>query len=980
MPISNEQLIGTVTPNVYIDKITLESHSDNGLRVSINLVIKDIVNNPRNTAWFNQKELKKVLKVKIVQATTAEQYMTLSNRGNNSSVNFALNDPWLLENQLQSKITSLSTFEPDDSEVFKKYEPTRRRSSTTDSDGNIITDFTYRVSFYLDDPNPQHLSYFCFSYVDPMEFQEAFGIEIPSNFDKLNGKVSSDVVFRNSNLVSEAIAFYDDKNEIWPGPVHKMSGGRWMTGAEHSNKNKYLTERSVPNTKVQDFRIMARLSDAQIDLSILEPVSFDYGKKPKVLRNDGADIYKKQSYFTNAWPSRDEDNNSNFLFGMDLRSFIKHNSRYGKLMDNALPSTVEEIIRLSKIRELKIYRKRIKNTPNINSLGSYEKPEERFDDILESDQMLLITGDLPSGIKAVDNDLAYIKEEKNINMPMDNVSSRYCRYFSVSDRKLKEFTYGLYQYGVEIKLEDGTVAYLQNILARLKSSRKLLSSYLVEAPIGYNPVTQKFTPNFILEQNTKLVRIAPNQFRQRALENSPWIRPVTEYLNAFYTLTGDRSVLDKAQGISNLISPADGNLVALEAFVLQYDKLLTSFHDMLGQSSSVRNSQGMLPASSEAESNSYSHGSSRIPLFLENKHWFVNAPIDAENFSTSGISYFSTKDNSSIRKVTVEEFIQRQQFEREKINRQPQLAQLANSFSILSPSYIKVNGVIGDENDTADPVAQILSINFPGILKEAGVSISNAKSPTLIPLVLQQTSVNELVFSVNSPASVARNIDLEVEPTNEQPSDPPMASSVAASQFQSQFLIQMVESSKTIGLPNSLAENQNSPRPQVLAEVLEDVAAGAVAPMLEDIDLSWVYDIDWSLVKEIKVLTGYESSSRGEKMLKGEKWVTLTNQLYADDRLREKTLLCKIVPYSSKELGIKYNNNLELSTYNEYFLLQGAPKISISTPTLAATTSATTTQNDHTVRPKLQDKLASNYRVSTTVSNQLMTTGFRGLK
>ena len=312
MSISNEQLIGTVTPNVYIDKITLESHSDSGLRVSINLVVKDIINNPRNTAWFNQKELKKVLKIKIVQATTAEQYMALSNRGNNSSVNFALKDPWLLENELQSKITSLSTFEPDDSEVFKKYEPTRRRSSTTDSDGNIITDFTYKVSFYLDDPNPQHLSYFCFSYVDPMEFQEAFGIEMPSNFDKLNGKVSSDVVFRNSDLVSEAIAFYDDKNEIWPGPVHSMSGGRWMTGTEHSNKNKYLTERRVPNTKVQDFRIMARLSDAQIDLSILEPVSFNYGKKPKVLRNDNADIYKKQSYFTNAWPSRDEDNNSIF--------------------------------------------------------------------------------------------------------------------------------------------------------------------------------------------------------------------------------------------------------------------------------------------------------------------------------------------------------------------------------------------------------------------------------------------------------------------------------------------------------------------------------------------------------------------------------------------------------------------------------------------------------------------------------------------
>ena len=668
-----------------------------------------------------------------------------------------------------------------------------------DSDGNVITNFNYRFEFNLNTPNPQHLSYFCFSYIDAMEFQEAFGVEIPSNFDKLNGKISSDIVLSNFDLVSTSIAYYDDKGDIWAGPVHQMPDGRWMTGATHSDNDMFLTERRVPNTKIQDFRIVARLSDAQIDLSILEPVSFDYGKKPKILRNDDPDVFKKQSYFTNAWASRDENNNSNFLFGFDVQNFIKYNSKFGKLLENALPTTITEIINLSPIREMKIYRRRIKNTPNVNSLGTYEKPEERFDDLLESDQMLLITGETTEGIRTIDNDTAYVNEEMGINMS-------HCRYFSISDRKLKDFTYGLYQYGVEVKLEDGTVAYLQNLLNRLKDCKKLLSSYLAEAPIGYNAVSQKFSRKFIMQQNSKY----------QTLQESPWIKPVVEYLNAFYILTGDRSVLDKAQGLSNFISPSGGNLEALEAFVLQYDKLLTSLHDLLGHTSSVRGSRGLLPGSSEAAGSSYSHGSARIPLFIELEHWFVNAPVDAESFSTSGISYFPIDNSNSFRSVSTDQFLQRRQFEREKVDREEQLADLADSFSILSPSYIKVGGVIGSEDNTEDSVNRVLSANFPGILKEVGVSISNSKKPTLIPLVFQQTSLNELVYSVNSPANVARNIDLEVELVNEEPSAMPMAQQASLNQFQSQFLIQMVEGNK----PKKSTEYPGPPRPAAMAEVL----------------------------------------------------------------------------------------------------------------------------------------------------------------
>jgi hypothetical protein len=946
MLVSNKNLLGTVTPTVYIDKVTLESSSDNGIRVIVNMVVKDTINNKFQTSWLGKKDFTKLIKIKIVQATTLDQYKILSERQNNNSTNLAKNRKMLeqfefREYDLDSPVESSTGF-------LGKY-------THEDSDGNMITDFNYRATFQINNPNPEHLSYFCFSYLDPMEFSNAFGIELPGNFDKLNGKISSDIVLNNSEILSSAVVFHDEDGLIWPGPVHKMPDGRWMTGAQHSKEDKYLVERNVVNTKIQDFRIMERISDAKIDLSALESVSIKDSKKPKILRNDETDVYKKQSYFTNAWTSRDEQNNSNFLFGMNIENFIKYNSKFGKLMDTATPAVISEILTLSNIRELKIYRKRVKNTPNINSLGTLEGPDERYDDILESDKMLFITGDVGGEIKLVDTESSHIREENGVTMPMETPGGK-CRYFSVSDRKLKDFTYGLYQYGVEVKIEDGIEKYLQSILSTLKSARKSLSSYLIEAPIGYNPVAQRYTPGFVSRQNDIY----------RDLPSSPWIGPVVAYLNAFYTVTGDRSALDKAQGISDLLSPSDGNLEALEAFVLQFDKLLTSFHEMMGSSSSNRTSQGLLPGSNQVEKNSYSHGSSRIPLFIEFSHWFNNTVVNSEDLSTSGISYFSTKDNNSMRKITVEEFLQRQKFERDKINKQSNFPVGLDSFSILSPNYIKVDGEINSDKETEATVGDILSINFPNILTENGVSISNSKIAKLVPLSLQQSPSNEFALSVNTPPSVARTIDPEIEIASEQLKDISEEQVTELVQFQSQFLVQMVESNQ----PKKSTEYTGPPMPQALAEVLENASAGAIAPSFEDVDLSWVYDIDWSLVREIQVMTGYEKSDRNEKMLKAEKWETLTGQLYADDRLREKILLCRIVPYSNKEAGVKYNNNMHLPIYNEHFLLNGAPRVSIQTPDLVTVGPTSFTQ---------VEQLASNYRTSTSINSSFMTTNiFKG--
>ena len=392
MLVDNQTLIGQITPTVYIDRIVLETTKasgqyTDGLRVTLNLVVKDKLNAKFKSTWFGNKDLTKFIKIKVIQTTNQNIHNSLSDRTNNSIATFSGGSDTVV------KTMSLMS-------VDAEIEGFHNQHTETDIDGNTITNFNYRLSFELENPKPKILSYFCFSYIDPEQFRDIIGVSLPSNFVSLNGKVSSDIVFRTKDeaigpeLVSLASAFYDDRNIVWPGPVHQMDNGRWMTGFEHSSKNsKYLTERKVPNIKIQDFRVFHQIATEPIDLSVLEPIGFKYGKKPKILRNDETDVYKKQNYFSNAWVSQDSSNNVHFIFGANIGKLIRYKARFGKLIDNTKPAIVNEIIKGCKIKSFKIFRRRVKNVPGINCLGSSDYYNERFDDIQKSDDLIVITGE-----------------------------------------------------------------------------------------------------------------------------------------------------------------------------------------------------------------------------------------------------------------------------------------------------------------------------------------------------------------------------------------------------------------------------------------------------------------------------------------------------------------------------------------------------------------------------------------------------------
>jgi hypothetical protein len=882
MPINNQSLIGKITPTVYIDQVTLESTSTNGLRVILNLVVKDKLNARFKSTWFGNTDLTKFIKIKVIQTTNKGAHNFLSAGDNQEAANLTINNVPLASTII--KDISLAQPEADPEPPFL------HQYTEVDVDGNTITNFNYRLVFDLLEGVPGILSYFCFSYIDRVEFENTIGIPLPDNFPSLNGKVSSDIIFQTPlgsstpELVSLTSAFYDDRNIIWPGPRNQKDG-QWMTGFEYNaDTSRRLTKRQVPNTKIQDFRTFRQILPKAIDLSMMASASFDYGKKAKILRNDDTDIYKKQSYFSNAWLSQDEKNNVHFIFGANMYELIKYKAKFGKFINNTDPNIVNEIVQECKIKSFKIVRKRIKNTPNINKLGSFENPEERFDDILKSDDVVVITGENKNTILG-NSSVGSVKEIDAV-ASMNNLDSDYCRYFSVSDRQLKIIFHGLYQYGVEMLIEDGTIIFLKKILKQLIKENARLKIYFQEAAQEYNAIAQKYSQKFIDRQTIKYQN-----------KSKPWIGPITIYFKALRALTNDELDPVNRTSILNILKPASGNLEGLMGFMSVYDKMISTVENLLGKSPSLRSSQGMLASSSEVEKPSYILGSAKYPAFLECKTWFTNVSVDANKLNKNGISYLGGTGGTSFRKIPILEFETIKNLERNKYN----IPNLVN-FSHLSPSYIQIENKVHHtdmltlgipDSSVARETYQeiensILNINLDDSVNNLDITITKETELDPVALIYQEINTKEEGASSGIPRESQRYVDHEIEMLNRLP---------PVLDFNT---VQLGQS-----LQKAISNNFELPSTNVA----------------QDFDLSSAFEINWSLIQRIEVFTGFEIIDN-YKILKKENWETLTDALYRGSDLKGTALLCRIVPYSNQELGIRYNNNLELPTYDKYFLLE----------------------------------------------------------
>jgi hypothetical protein len=630
---TEEEVLSGILPQVTIDKIVLESsgqntestQDDNTLKITLFLTIKEILDNSFLGSWFNEINFKKYITIDIVQSRNASVTEALSFSNDMIGICNQFHTKGAVD--LEDAVTKAFAFVTGNTKLSQIYgileqNTVLKRVSLTDSsnkiteypsylntEGQRVYEIPYKTSFQLDTLNPEHLSYFVVCSLNIQQICTDYNIDynlIKNDIEEI-GRVYSEIVVRDFNVVGESYLYIDQNNSIWNGPIHESPDGTFRTGNEETADSRNVTRVAVQNSKVQDFRNIQEIERRIFDFTNIgttsrgSAVSLEQTLN-KVTKVQGVDDYKprnKPSKFTNLFISRDFQNNIKFFFGIDFNNIIKENSKFGYLINKNL-NTLNEFLKNTKILDLKILRRRINNNFKLsNSSAKFEY--DKFDE--QPDEIILQTND-QKDIKQivfldVDNDISSIRE---VNLALNRTYS-YMRYFTGVDKTMVDVTDGIYQYYIELEIEDKIIDYLVDTIKNLETAKNSIVEYYakvstptmkkflaesqdphIQSPseyskqpdvvdYGYDPVSNKFSPQLI----GKIKRAYGNR--------GPWRTAPLTFVSVLSSFSDNNTKENNtiiSNALTNYLNPDTANPSSILKTIEMFDYLISNISNVAG--------------------------------------------------------------------------------------------------------------------------------------------------------------------------------------------------------------------------------------------------------------------------------------------------------------------------------------------------------------------------------------------------------------
>jgi len=590
MAINQEEIIGMLLPYVSISRVTLGSsgftrteenphidsplenptpNNSSGLRIRLDLFLKDVIDDDAISTWFSQQDFAKYISLKIFQSvdpritsvlSAGREMIALADPDASVSYNDARNSILVeaLETDSVAKAREI---------LFRKVKYRKlslkndmlgsssklsKHGAKVDSDGDKVFEINYSVDFELPELKPEHISYFAMTSLDVESLTADFGLDFQAaNLYRMNGNLVSEIVIDDYKVKSTSTLYYTEDGKTWPGPMHKHAG-KLRTGFEESVTSKDVKKATVINSVVQDFRVAAAIKQIPLDFSSFEKPVF----KDPIRNKDNKDVRGVESYFSDMFLTKDENNNSRFLFATNVRNLVLHNTVYGSFIKSMSPLAFAELLRDTKITSLKVWRKRVKVVakPNNDPKTGLDTTIVDFDQNNSPPELVVSTREKSLGeISSINNESSNIRESK-----LKVADSNGVRFFTGMDKAARRLNNGTYQYGVELEINDASVALFNRHLSSLENAKKELIAYYNEATIptmskylaevsnphidhpdefagtygntygGWDPYLQRFSQSFIRKIRKKYV-----DKRNQA----PWIKSVAVYLDALNVFT-----------------------------------------------------------------------------------------------------------------------------------------------------------------------------------------------------------------------------------------------------------------------------------------------------------------------------------------------------------------------------------------------------------------------------------------------------------
>ena len=768
LTVNTQGLIGDLIPHVYIDNVILESSGDviketnphiqleeqrsqtsdgeeSFLSVKVDLLLKDLIENNIISSWLEQKDFHEFLKVVVIAVTnenisniilnTANARPEIIFGGGRSSFGTKARIVRYVAPRLVgiSPAAALSVCEKNIHIRSFGFNGFRNQVEIQDnSNGDRVRNINIRAIFKnIKNLNPYHLDIIAFSYIDINRLAERIGNVDFSNSSSLKyatGRLTSQSVIRKGSIVRNATIFRQPDGAIWPGPVHRMENGSWMSGESHNDNGPsiYLERVILPNVTVQDFRNVANLEKNIQDLTLFESVTypaFDKIFQERVKKN--LTVAQTSSYLSDLFLSRAADNSATLFFSFNFDKFVKDNTRFPHMLTNK-PSLLSDNF---EILELKVVRRRVKKPAKFkNSEVGFEvdsKDVEIFDK-QEIENVIIRASQSGGSIPPIRGRI-FGNSIREVNASQNNG----IRSFSIKDKSISSATDGFFQYGVEIQIKDSLISYLRGKISQLSEARKNLNDYFITAstPNGvkkdlterhgnphispspndrmrfakvkgnYNPHTNRFTQAFIASMDRKY---------QGREEEKPWIQTISLMSECLYILTSGAESTEDIMGTRwardmwTLCSPQTGSPDGIQTVLKLVDNVITRLSSMIGvqQSSVTDDSTGATKRNSLDGGSSSASGAQVKKDVYEFKYYFNNSIFDSNTMKDTGYHFIPRADQGvsqltsdtflGVTTLTANQFRDRHNQEVLKyFNRlTPQIPTYDNEFGYIDPELI----------------------------------------------------------------------------------------------------------------------------------------------------------------------------------------------------------------------------------------------------------------------------------------------------
>ena len=447
-------------------------------------------------------------------------------------------------------------------------------SKRTEIDGSGNKKYYYDVDYNIDTSNIRDLIYEVSSDIDPDSIRSKYGIKLSGReLQSIPRKVSVDKVIEEYELVSKSYIYQLLDGSIWRGEVVSVgtTGDTFQTLEDAPRR---LNEIEIPNYKIQDFRIRKEIQKNSTSQEFTDQANLLIERTSPHINIP----ISSPSYFPVVESLVNTDKTVSISILIDTNKIIRENCLYPLLLQDNISSE-------SLISGFSLIRRQINSVSN-NMQHTLIETEDNT-----------IPESIVSGFK---------KHQIKTN-------SEYT-HLLLTDEGMKNITSGKYQYGIQFKFMDPTIAELKKRLISVLSVRKNIVEYYSYCQAYINPQTEYFK----------------DEIRDLWSEAS-----ISDHVGVYIDCLIDVDIDQKNKlrtSLTTHISPVAGSLDGIAIFIKMLDDLIYDIGNMLSVS-------GVSTDISEINASNIDNFTAKPSAEFE--RYFTETIYDASKFNKIKISYFN---------------------------------------------------------------------------------------------------------------------------------------------------------------------------------------------------------------------------------------------------------------------------------------------------------------------------------------------------